>query len=194
MKQFLLLAFFLLISQEATSQQHTREMNDDLTTYIGFIHEAKYDSMLHYVNPKIFELFSKEQFTQLFTQLFETEGITFTFGAFEVLQQYDGINYNGRELSMVDYRMDMNMQLTSEEMKESAELMVGMMEMQFGEENVSLNKDNHTFHINAKKTMFAEYVDDRWTFINYEPGQVGLMNHVIPEEAQTELLKNKYSE
>ena len=82
--------------------------------------------------------------------------------------------------------------MNEEEDEDFADSLSGIYESMYGEENVEFESKNQTYRIHVDKSMFAEYVDNRWTFINQEEGMDYIINAVIPEQVQ-EKMNEKYS-
>lgn len=182
---------FNTFSQEATKDG----IMSDLDTYQELFSAQDFDSLLYYVNPKVFEILPKEMFVNVMASMFQSDEMSIEINEFTPTYIMDVNEIEERTFSFVEYNLEMDMIYAEGfEDEEEASFMQDMLELSYGEGNVEVNQEKGLVSLTVPSTMFAEYLGDRWTFTRYDSSQQGLLNQVLGKEIQDRILKIRYTE
>ena len=164
MKKFLLLALIGMFFSTASFAQDDQGIQDDLNEYIQLTKDMKFDALMEYINPELFEFVPRDLLVQTFEEIFNTPGMDFSFGDFTVEKVHPSISADGKTYALVDYAMDMTMKFTGEDAEEmddeALDLMESMFAMQFGEDNVE-RLEGKAFKINTEKTQNTKQIQQQ---------------------------------
>ena len=98
-----------------------------------------YMAVADFMYPKIFEHTSKQQMFQVF-QLLEQAGIELKFNNLELLETNALPKENDVRYLLIKYKMDMELPLTTDDLKGMAGFMMPTLESNFGKGNVEYNQ------------------------------------------------------
>jgi hypothetical protein len=188
MKKFILLfslaALTSLTQAQDLSQQDNKKIDEKVDSFLGMIGQKNYTGVLDLMYPKFFEHQSKAQIFQVF-QLMQQAGIDIKFNDFEVLNKElipsdDAIKY-----ALIEYRMDLELPLATEDLKGMAPMLVPMIESSFGKSNVEYNQEKSFVRVNAERFLMG--VDDKnydkgWMFLIYDTSFKSALDKTLPAE------------
>lgn len=180
--------FFLVFS---TVAQNKETLKVEVEKMYEASYVLDYDAILNYTHPKLFDLISKEQMTDVMQNLFENEAfqirfvhpkVNFTYGDFQKINgtDYCVINYNNA------MRMTFDKKLSDEEVAEMKKNLLTSKEY----EKVTYEKDRNSFFIEGKSTLvgvLGEATQNQWKFVNYSVSQAQLANMILGDEVLTKL-------
>jgi len=186
---------FLLLSASFLAQaaaQNTREsIQARVDNYFEATEKKDWDAVVDMLYPKLFEVVTKEEMTGVF-QGIESEGMKIGMKNFAVNTISDVITHEGEKFASVSYDMEMNIQFTSVEYRETSvqEMIKSSFEGLYGAENVNYHPEDFSFDIKAARTMFAVAKEDTmdWFFIENDPSQKELTAMLIPAEVVERLV------
>ena len=198
MKRLLLLALVCQIfAFNSFSQEPTRDgLISDLDTYEELFSSGQFDSLLYYVNPKLFDIVPKEIFVDAISSIFEPEeGLKVEINEFTTTYIMDVKEIDSRMFSLIEYNLKMKMTyLEGFGDQEDAEMMKSLLIMSYGKDNVDIDEEEGSVSLSVPSSMFAEYIEDRWTFTRYDTSQQGMLDQILGKDIQKEILKTRYSE
>ena len=192
MKYFLIILITAFSTQLSIAQANEKGLKKDLKHYYQLTLDNDFNAIVDYVNPKMFEFVTKEMLVNSFEETFSDEEIKLAINEVKNEKIYPIIKMDSTSYTMIDYSLKMSIRLNmnEEEDEDFADSLSGIYESMYGEENVEFESKNQTYRIHVDKSMFAEYVDNRWTFINQEEGMDYIINAVIPEQVQEKMNEN----
>lgn len=162
------------------------EIKKDFNDYYNLIAEQKIDDALNYINPKLFDLVSREQMKNLMETIYKMPNIEFktglaTFIKFEELKKIKNINYvKFYIISPIEMKFT-NIENTEEKILQ----MTKNFEAEFGVGKVEFDKESGFYKINAEKIIIASCDDQLldWKFVTVDNAQVKvLLETFIPKE------------
>ena len=149
------------------------------------------DSVLNFIDPKLFELVPRDMMRAQFEQTLFDTNMVMSFDAFTVDQISPSITHDAVDYALVDYRGAMSMTMASAEYREPDffGMMSGMIAAQFGADKVAIDTVAYRLDIQTDKSLVAirRPGDPDWYFIEYQEGQRELMGAIVPEEAWRKL-------
>lgn len=183
-----LLLFFISFSSVA---QNKEALKVEVEKMYEASYVLDYDAILNYTHPKLFDLISKEQMTQVMQNLFENEAfqirfvhpkVSFTYGEFQKINgtDYCVINYNNA------MRMTFDKKLSDEEVTEMKKSLLTSKEY----EKVTYEKDRNSFFIEGKSTLIGvlgEATQNQWKFVNYSASQAQLAKTILGDDVVEKL-------
>ncbi|SEH53387.1 hypothetical protein SAMN02927937_00009 [Paenimyroides aquimaris] len=187
MKKILLLGVFLFTLNLSFSQTTKQNVERDFINYSKLISENKIDEALEYANPKLFEVFPKENMKNLMEAVFKMPNIEYKIFS-PIIKEISEV----KKLENIDYIKiktisPIEMKFTDIDLndKNSLQMMLNSFETKFGRENVIYNQETGFFKINANKEIIASSTDDKknWKFITIDnPRMKTLLEKVVPSE------------
>ncbi len=191
-----ILSLIIIPSLVSYSQEATKEsLKNDLDQYETLFANQQYEELLYYVNPKLFEIVPKEMFVEAISSMLAgDESMEITIHDFTPTYIMDVTEINERMFSLVEYELEMDMKfIEGFEDQEEADFMKSMMELTFGEGNIEVDQTEGVVSIDIPSAMFAEFIEDRWTFTSYEASQQAMLDQILGKEIQDEILKVRSS-
>jgi hypothetical protein len=166
---------------------YEEEIKSKLNLYLGKVVDGDYEGMMDILYPKLFEIASREQLLEVFKSVFEGEEMKITFANREILKVYDNmVEMEDRLHALVDYNVEMSMSLKGAMIESELEMLLDM-EEDFGKENVTYDKDEHTFVIKMKNQMIAIKENDKWYFLENKKEQIPILKSILGSEILSKL-------
>lgn len=210
MKRTLAIIFstLLLFSGFLQAQPKGTEENlmETLKIYMGFVENKDMAGTLDYIHPALFEMVPREILQTAMEQAFSDTTVAISLHDAKINKIHDIISTDEGSYTLVDYSFVMDMKMNQgedtadeeegeeeegegEEQFDAMGMMISMLEMQYGEENVSFNEEEQLVTIKTEKTLYAilEPDFDSWKFLEKKDQMIGLFNKVIPEEVRKKL-------
>ncbi len=178
---FLLAGFVLVSGQENTDSLQIVKRVKEYTT---LVENKKFDQMLEYISPKLFEVVKKETMLIFFEKTMNAQEFEITFDSFDIKSISKPFQFNEDVYSNVETKSTITMKILNEELKENVGLFVVMMAEQFGDENVDYNEETESVTMKKDSNMLAiQYQGDKtWYFITVDQDQQTLAQMIIPEQ------------
>ena len=180
-KFILLIIWCLPLFSAAQSETRKAAISEKLDMFFAATQEKDWDKVLDLTYPKLFNLYPREQMLGVFQNM-EAEGMTIEMGNMEIKNIYGAEDFEGETFSAVDYAMQMKMILSGESFNDQAlDFMKTSFETTYGEDQVTLDRENKTFTLQAEKTLFAIADDgtDNWHFIEKNDEQMMILEQII---------------
>ena len=191
---FLFLAVWLLPlacgPEQAIAQNDKEIIRENVRMYMEASDQGDWNAVMDLIYPPLFNIVPREEMIKAFEGL-ENEGMKVNTVGGEVLSMTGTISHEGEKFALVNYNVNINLMLTSEENRDSS--MVSMMEEFFkgtyGKDNVAYSPEDFSFELKAEKSMFAINAEgsDKWYFLENNPQQNALLDQLIPAEVREEL-------
>ncbi len=179
---FLLAGFILVSGQENTdSLQIVKRVKE----YTILVENKKYDQVLEYISPKLFEVVKKETMLDFFEKTMNTQEFEITFDSFDIKSVSKPFQFDEDIYSNVETKSTITMKILNEELKENIGLFVAVMAEQFGDENVRYNEEAESVTMKKDSNMLAiQYQGNKiWYFITIDnKDQQALAQMIIPEQ------------
>lgn len=141
---------------------------------------------LDYSNPKLFEVFPREQMKSLLEAVYKLPNIEYKTGAptylkFEAVKKIQNVNYVKFYINSPIEMKFTDIEMTPEKLSQ----MIGSFEAKFGVGKVIYDQKTGFFKINAEKVIIANS-DDKlkdWTFLTIDnPKMKTLLEKIVPSE------------
>lgn len=189
MKKLIVSICLVLLTTLSFGQANKKQLKSSVETYMKYSKALDSDNIIEQLNPKLFNVVPKEDLKASMDMVLNVPGMDISIDDLSVLSISDIKTINKKKFAIIDYSAVTTMKLTNDEMKASANQMLAAFQQQFGESNVSFNQENNSFAVKAKKQMVAEFVKDKWTFVDYDKASPQLMELVFDEKTRQELFK-----
>ena len=173
MKQLAIAIICFLSSSTTWAQPTMTSLENDLATYYQYNIDLKYDSIVNYVNPGVIKLVSKESFVELLKETYSDDEVEITLDSIYTTKSYPIQKIDNTHYAIADYTTEMAIKVIlteGEDPDEFASILIGIYQSMYGEENVNYDSETGIYNVKDKKTLVAEYINDRWTFMNLESG------------------------
>lgn len=191
-KLITILLLFLACTTVARAQSgEETAIRQRLDEYFKATEAKDWNKVVDMVYPKLFDLVEKKDMVQLFADM-EGNGMVFQMKDFKVHDISEPVTHEGERFALVGYSAGMNIRFTSAAYRDSSmvETLQSSFAATYGDENVSYNKEDNSFDIQANKSMFAIAPEGsaEWAFMENNPGQEGLLGALIPEAIREKLV------
>lgn len=186
MKKVFLLIGLLLSFQFSNAQTAKQNVERDFKQYCKLIEEKKTAQALEYINPKIFEIISKEDMKRMMDAVYKMPNIEYKITLPIITEMSES-----QKIGNVDYLKfkivsPLELRLTNMEMSESnISMLLHSLELKFGNGNVKYDESTGFFKINAHKKVVASSTDNQhnWKFITIDNEDMKvLLEKIIPAE------------
>ncbi|MBD10869.1 MAG: hypothetical protein CMO82_08120 [Winogradskyella sp.] len=195
--QSIILLLFLAFNSALFAQDNSEAIKSDFANYLKAIKTQDFETSLDYLVEDVFEIIPKETMLTLMEQMFNVEGVEFTFGDFVINEIKEPIVVDSTSYVILNYENEMSIKYTqqqeetSEEDKKLTQLMTqSLLEQQFGKGNVTYNESTEFFDIKAIKKAIAIYDEDEktWKFLVVEKGNPFLLKSILPSSILEKVL------
>jgi len=189
---------FLLIGLLTTAsfaQNDKAEIKKTAEAFFNLIQQKKYDKMLDYFYPKIFEEFPKEELLKNMKEIQTDSAFTFSIENSRIENISEIVEVKGIKYALLTYSYKMSLVFTTQKnaTKEEKELfnqiiMQGISQQEHGIDNVKYDEKSGKIIIVDTDQKFA--INDPqykgWKFLDITPDKESLKKY-IPEEVIKEL-------
>ena len=186
MKNIIVLLFTVLTSSFVIAQTTTdKDFNQRLDNYLRLNMELKFDELMDFTHPRIFELATKEQLAQLLKSAYENPEFKMSLDSISITDISAPFKFENSNYRKIEYRMLAGIKfndtsLTSD--KEDIERIINSLESSFQGGNITFDETTRWFRINAITIMFGiKDLDKPWLFLGYQKDSPQLMK-IYPSE------------
>ncbi len=181
----LIILVFMSFSMISLAQQITKQDEVNIEKRVdAFLNEMtakNYTAVADFMYPKIFEHTSKQQMFQVF-QLLEQAGIELKFNNLELLETTALPKDKDVRYALIRYKMDMELPLSTDDLKSMAGFMVPTLESNFGKGNVEYNQKESYIKVKGEKFLLGvedpQYED--WLFLIYDKSFKTALDKTLP--------------
>ncbi|APD07626.1 hypothetical protein UJ101_02123 [Flavobacteriaceae bacterium UJ101] len=176
----LLISSTLIFAQENTD---SIQIISRVKEYANLIENKDFDQVLEYVSPKIFEVVEKETMLGIFEKTMNAEEFEIAFDSFDVKGISKPFLFDKDVYYDVETESIITMKVVDGKLEGNIGLLIAMMTQQYGDENVSYDKETKSITMKKESNMLAiQYQGDKtWYFITIDKGQKTLAKMVVPE-------------
>ena len=175
----------LLISTGAMAQKlnkkDSKAIDDKVTAFLGLMESKSYTKVLDLIYPKFFEYSPKKDLFQVF-QLLEFSGIELKFHDLKILDKQSLGTEDNVDYALIKYSLNMELPLTTDDLKGMAGFIVPALEGNFGKSNVEYNKAESYIKVNGDKYLVGvkdpDYND--WLFLIYDKSFKSELEKTLP--------------
>lgn len=187
MKKTIFLGSLFLFLNFSFAQTSKQNIERDFINYSKLVSENKIEEALEYSNPKLFEIFPKEDMKKLMEAVFKIPNIEYKISPpiikeISDIQKIDNIDYAKiKTISPIEMKFK-EIDLSDESKLQS---IISSFETKFGKENVLYDVETGFFKINASKFIVASSTDNQvnWKFIAVDnPRMKILLEKIVPSE------------
>jgi hypothetical protein len=165
---FFLLCFFTF-SAKGKSQyaKDSTEMISRLEIFIKNNRLMDFDKVLDYTYPKLFSIAPREQIKEAMENAFNNEELGISLDSIKIVRIYPVFAISQNRYAKLTYSMMINMQPKGEDSTD-INMMLELMQTQYGEENVTVDKTGNGINIFQEVDMAAikDELSPEWTFVN----------------------------
>lgn len=188
-----------IYAQGGDQPEKTTDSNKEIaTTFRAFFEatEAKdAKKLMEYIYPKLFEFVPKEVLLQAMEKAFQDNEIIMSIQNSKVSHISNEITIDQIKYAIISYSFVMGME-TNERKKDNPDdeasdndfsalkMTSEILAEQYGKKNVFYNKEEEKIKVNVVTKAIAIKENDAtgWTFIEYKPSQVTVLEQMIPKE------------
>lgn len=179
---------FLLASVFGFSQD-LENLKQEVQKIYDLTIEKKYDAVLNYTYPKIFEIIPKKQFVELMNDALNPEGMTMTIEKVNPEFTFDDFIIIGEgKYCIIEHNNKMTMKF-DEELGDSKEMFLGLVKASMKNYNVTINEKTEIITLEGKAKMIAisdKLTNGTWKYVNYN-GESPMMEKVLGKEVLKKL-------
>jgi len=185
MSKYLGILCLMAVSFSTFAQSNGKaEIQSALDKYFQYNQDQDLDGIMKMVNPKLFNLISKDQMRQTLQMTFGNPQFKIEMSDFEAGEVSEVYELNGEKFAVVEYnhQMDFNFpepnEATISTMKQA---LMG----QNGISGVEVSDDMKQMSAAIEKVLWAYQPKDEnsWYFSDHDESNMALMAQLIPEEA-----------
>lgn len=172
MHRFLFILLLTLVNQFAFAQEDS-SIRSRLESFLAFTETMDVDKALDITYPRVFALVSREDMKKELKKSMNSEEVSVRLDSFRVDTIFPVFQLDSGHYAKIFYRMNMYMKIlqqAEDEEEMNPDMMVRIFEFQFGEGNVSYNKEKKEFKIRHRSALVAirDDISPHWTFLNLE--------------------------
>lgn len=169
-------------SKELNDEDLIKKFNADIADYLVAFNNGNYDHVVDMIYPKLFDIVSREQLMQTFTQL-EEMGMQMKMDFKGVESISKVIDFDRERFCRVYYSAVLTIDISGPMLENIDQLKQGLVAA-YGEEYLTYDETVHRFTISANKSMIAisKNDTDNWKYIEYNEQQEALLTQLIPSE------------
>lgn len=183
-----IIAILTLLLLPAILQAQTKdEVRQEFTKYMGLLEAKDFASTMDYLPNALFEQMPKEDLLQAMEASLNNPMLEISFKNSKLHGVEDIFTVEGSSYAILEYYTEMDMAYLTSPAEDELAYVEGALKTQFGEDVVSLNKENSTFTIRSQKKACALYEDDRWKFVEYDAQQPEMAELILPQEVIAKL-------
>jgi len=177
-----------MVSQIEVNDDLKTHFTTDLLNYFKAFNKEDWDGVIDMIYPKLFDLITKEQMVQFFSQLKEL-GMDMKIDFMKVDNISEVISYESSKFCRVYYNGILTIKISGIMLEDKEELKQDFISA-YGLDNVKYDSINEKFDIDGKKSMMAiSRIDsNNWTYIEYNEQQEEMLYQLIPREVLEQLL------
>jgi hypothetical protein len=165
---FIIISFFAFAVQGKT--QYTKDSTEMATRLETFMQNNRLmdiDKVLDYTYPKLFTIAPREQVKEAMENAFTNDELIISLDSIKVVKIYPVFSVNENRYAKITYSMIINMQPKGKD-STTFDTYLEVMQSQYGEENVSIDKTGKGINIFQQVDMVAikDELSPEWTFVN----------------------------
>ena len=169
------------LSAQKLSSKDQKAIDTRMGNFLGLMEAKNYTATLDFIYPKFFEHSPRQQMFQTFAML-EKSGIELKLKDLKILETIALPGDEGIDYALVKYRLNMELPLSTDELKGYAALMVPILQNEFGPDNVEYNDKDHYIKVTGEKFLMAVKDPDynEWMFLIYDESFKAALAKTIP--------------
>ena len=199
MRKTLLILIAFYFTTVAFGQGNKEAITKAINKYFLAVENHDFEGILNGIPEPFFDIMPKEMLMEQMEETFNDEDIKITIFNNKINSISEVITYKNNQYALINYSFDMIMKMKVDEIEPEDEVeeefdalgfTLGMLQTQFGEENVTLDREKKEFLIKSKKDMYGIlYADkpDQWKFIGKEEGMEAILSRIVPDEVVKQL-------
>jgi hypothetical protein len=183
------IVIFILSSLTGTalSAQNDPRLRERADSILMFTKQINIEKILDFTYPKLFSIVPRDQMVEALKNTFETDELSIGLDSVRLDSIYPVFTIGEARYTKVQnsqvtlMRLKKNIDTAD---KESVPFFLGLMEDQFGKENVRFDAPTTTLHIRMKSEMIAvkDSHSPEWSFINYKEDDETLLPSLFSKE------------
>ena len=187
MRKYILALVVLFSFGSTVAQSNDPDLNKRLDEYMRLTREYKYEELMTYMHPKLFELATKEQLIEDLKQTFEGDELTIGFDSTAITGVSDDYRFENAVYKKIDYWLAMAVRFTDTASLNDEgfiSIMKGAFSGAFPGSTVNFNSSRKSFDIKASNIMFAikDSTSAPWLFLGYEKKKEALLKLIYPKQ------------
>lgn len=174
----------LFLSATIHAQAYKDSIRNQFLDYSGLLSKKELAKSMDYMNPGIFRIIPKDQLLAGIEQAYNNPEMDFEVEMPTITAVEDSKVINGQHYAKLRYSGYLKMRFVDADGGEQDTAMLkGLLQGQFGENNVTYDAATGFYRILAQKKVIANSPDARkWTFAVVEEKQKPLLEKFIPKE------------
>lgn len=174
----------LFLSATIHAQAYKDSIRNQFLNYSGLLSKKELAKSMDYMNPGIFRIIPKDQLLAAIEQAYNNPEMNFEVEMPTITAVEDSKVIDGQHYAKLRYSGYLKMRFVDADAGEQDTAMLkGLLQGQFGENNVTYNAATGFYRILAQKNVIANSLDARkWTFAVVEEKQKPLLEKFIPKE------------
>ena len=171
------------LSAQKLSSKDQKAINARMGRFLKLMEDKNHTATLDFIYPKFFEHSPRQQMFQAFAML-EKSGIELKFNDLKILETIALPGEGGIDYALVKYRLNMELPLSTDELKGYAPLMVPILQNEFGPGNVEYNHKDNYIKVTGEKFLMAVKDPDynEWMFLFYDESFKAALAKTVPEK------------
>ena len=170
MKKSFFLFFSILITFNGFSQfsKDSIELINRLQIFMQYNRELNFDKVMDYVYPKLFTIAPREKIKEAMEAAFQSDELVIKMDSIQIQKVYSVFAVDNNKYSKINYSMQILMKPVKIEDSLDMNMLLTIMQGQYGKENVRINEKTNTLivHQNLSMAAIKDKHSKEWTFIN----------------------------
>ena len=169
-KKSFLLFFSISITFNGFSQfsKDSMELINRLEIFLQYNRELNFDKVMDYVYPKIFTIAPREKIKEAMEAAFQSDELVIKMDSLQIQKVYPLFAVDKNKYAKINYSMQMLMTPAKVEDSLDMNMLLTIMQGQYGKENVRIDEKTNTLIVNQILSMAAikDEHSKEWTFVN----------------------------
>lgn len=187
---FSLLLFLFLASKGLAQTDSILKQRIDSVLIVT--KEMNFEKILDFTYPKLFTIVTREQMKEALKSSFETEDFSATLDSLNLVSVLPVFTIKNGQYAKIKHTMLMRMKFKEEMDSTDSEMMIPLMEEEFGKGNVRFDKLTNTIitFMNSEMVAIKDEFSPEWSFVNYDE-ESSIVNLVFSKEVIEKLKEYK---
>lgn len=174
-----------------------------LHDYISFTKNNDYKSIVNSLYSGLFKLVPKDALLEMMKESFENDPVTDYIDTFSIHSTSDIFEIDKHFFSKVEYHIELKVDRNEDvltkilndesidynqhdkDMQSQIDIMLGLLKIKFGEEQVKYDPDKDEFRVWQLNTMLAIFENEEWKFVRWMTGS--MYKRIFPERTVKKL-------
>ena len=184
MRKSILAPIAIVICLSSFAQDYKTDVKSQFMQYMNFVMEKKFDKSMDYINPALFKIIPRDQFTQAMEAAFNNPAMEISIEKTDIVSIADKQVISGVSYVKIQYVSSAKLRMVMEKDQQlDTTVLIQALEQSFGKGNVTYDTKTNFFKMKKTETAVANSSDNKkWTFLVLAENQKPMLQKILPKE------------